>query len=208
MTSLREEEQVESVSQYDDARLIKLVQQGREDAFVVLMRRYKEPIINFAYRFLGNHDDAIDVAQETFVRLFRYAGTYMGEVKFSTWLYTIASNLAKTELAKYWRKNSVAFSRLSKDDEGAAEWDVADESYLPDATVDASIIAQKVQAALMRISPSYREVVVLRDIQQLSYEEIAEITQIEIGTVKSRINRGRAQLQEQLKEVYEEMFPS
>lgn len=190
----------------DDSDLITLLQQGSEPAFVILMRRYKEPIINFVYRFVGNYDDAIDIAQDTFVRLHKYSATYTGDVKFTTWLYTIATNLAKTELAKSWRKHTIAFSRLSKEDEDGIEWEVADESYTPDARVDSSMIAKRVQTALMKISPSYREVVVLRDIQQLSYEEIAEITTLEIGTVKSRINRGRAQLQEQLQTLYQEMF--
>ena len=78
--------------------------------------------------------------------------------------------------------------------------------YMPDARADSSTITQHVQSALMKISPSYREVVILRDVQQLSYEEIAEVTQLEIGTVKSRINRGRAQLQLLLKPLYNEMF--
>jgi RNA polymerase sigma-70 factor (ECF subfamily) len=85
-------------------------------------------------------------------------------------------------------------------------WDVPDETYRPDERVDTNTITQEVQKALMRVSPSYREMVVLRDVQQMSYEEIAEITKTELGTVKSRINRGRAQLQEQLKGLYDELF--
>lgn len=189
----------------DDASLIRLVQGGDERAFVQLMRRYKDPITSFAYRFLGNYDDAVDVAQETFVRLHKYSATYTGDVKFNTWLYTIASNLAKTELSKFWRKNSIAFSRLeSTEDE--IEWEIADEHYMPDARVDSTTIAQHVQAALLKISPSYREAVILRDVQQLAYEEIAEVMNLEIGTVKSRINRGRQQLQLLLKPMYDEMF--
>ncbi len=194
-------------SRLSDRELIALVQQSDEPAFVQLMQRHKEAIINFVYRFVGNWDDAIDLAQETFVRLHRYAHTYNGEVAFSTWLYTIASNLAKTELSRYWRKNSQSFSSLKKtDDDDQADWDIACQDYSPDKRIDSTMIAQNIQRALMAISPAYREVVILRDMQNLSYEEIAEITNLEAGTVKSRINRGRAQLQEKLQPLYSELF--
>ncbi len=198
--------EVESVQRLSDRELILLVQQSRNDALTQIMRRYKEPIINFVFRFVGNYDDAIDIAQETFVRVHRYAASYNGEVAFSTWLYTIASNLAKTELARYWRKNSQTFSSLEANEEHEKDWDIACTDYTPDRNVDSTTIAQHIQTALMKISPSYREVVILRDMQQLSYEEIAVITGLETGTVKSRINRGRLQLQEQLQPLYQELF--
>lgn len=179
---------------------------GDERAFVELMRRYKQPIITFVYRFLGSYDDACDVSQETFVRLYRFAGTFQGEVKFSTWLYTIAGNLARTELKKYRRKHGTSLQQAFGIGEDAETWDIPDESYRPDEQVDSNTITQEVQKALMRVSPSYREMVILRDLQQLSYEEIAVITQTELGTVKSRINRGRAQMQEMLKDLYDELF--
>jgi RNA polymerase sigma-70 factor, ECF subfamily len=205
-TSQDSEIQNNAQTRADDSVLIKMLQEGNQDAFVTLMRQYKEPITNFVYRFLGNYDDAVDVAQETFIRLYRYSSSYDGSVKFNTWLYTIASNLAKTELSKYWRKNSVAFSKLNTAEEDDVVMEVADESYMPDARVDSSVISQNVQSALMKISPSYREMIVLRDIQQLSYEEIATITNSEIGTVKSRINRGRNQLQLLLAPLYRELL--
>lgn len=205
-TSQDKETQNSTHSRVDDSVLIKMLQEGNQDAFVTLMKQYKEPITNFAYRFLGNYDDAVDVAQETFIRLYRYASSYDGSVKFNTWLYTIASNLAKTELSKYWRKNSVAFSKLNNAGEEDIVMEVADESYMPDSRVDSSVISKNVQSALMKISPSYREMIVLRDIQQLSYEEIASITNSEIGTVKSRINRGRNQLQVLLAPLYRELL--
>ena len=189
-----------------DEELIKRFVAGDEKAFVELMRKYKEPITSFSYRFLGDYDDAVDVAQETFVRVFRFAHTFKGEVKFTTWLYAIAANLSRTELKRFRRKNGVSLQKEFRYGEESDTWDVPDETYRPDERVDRTRISQEVQTALMRVSPSYREMVVLRDIQQLSYEEIATITETELGTVKSRINRGRAQLQELLKGLYEEMF--
>jgi len=190
-----------------DEELLRRFLDGDEAAFVTLMRRYKEPITTFMYRFLGNYDDAVDVAQETFVRLYRFGHTFIGEVKFSTWLYTIASNLARTELKRYRRRFGTTLGAAfgAGDDE---TWDIPDESYRPDEQVDRTRIVQEVQKALMSVSPTYREVVILRDVQQLTYEEIAEITKTEMGTVKSRINRGRAQLQDRLQALYNEVFPS
>lgn len=191
-----------------DEDLLRLFLEGDESAFVALMRRYKEPITTYTYRFLGNYDDAVDVAQETFVRLYRFGHSFVGEVKFSTWLYTIASNLARTELKRYRRRNGVSLSEAFSIGDDESSWDIPDETYMPDELVDSTRIAQDVQKALLSISPSYREMVVLRDVQQLTYEEIAVITNTEMGTVKSRINRGRAQLQVLLRSLYHEVFPS
>lgn len=191
-----------------DEDLLRWFLEGDEAAFVALMRRYKEPITTYTYRFLGNYDDAVDVAQETFVRLYRFGHSFVGEVKFSTWLYTIASNLARTELKRYRRRNGVSLSEAFSIGDDESSWEIPDESYRPDEMVDSTRIAQDVQKALLSISPSYREMVVLRDVQQLTYEEIAVITNTEMGTVKSRINRGRAQLQVLLRSLYNEVFPS
>ncbi len=189
-----------------DEELIKRFQSGDQKAFVLLMRRYKEPITNFVYRFVGNYDESIDIAQETFVRLFRFASKYSETAKFSTWLFTIAANLAKSELRKKKRQDTVSISNYGFTDDNGEDWDIPDQSYAPDTRVDTTIISQRVQIALMSVSPTYREAVIMRDLMQLSYEEICNITNCEMGTVKSRINRGRKQLQEELKDIYEEMF--
>ncbi len=192
-----------------DEQLLASFLEGDHMAYGALVRRYKDPITNFAYRFLGNYEDAVDIAQETFVRLFRFGGTFGGEVKFSTWLFTITSNLSKSELKRYRRRFGVAmkdaFGAPGRNEDDTS-WDVPDTTYMPDERIDQDKIVQEVQRALMFVTPTYREMVVLRDIQQLSYEEIAAITQSELGTVKSRINRGRAQLKEQLRDLYNELF--
>lgn len=192
-----------------DEELLAAFQSGNHAAYGALVRRYKDPITNFAYRFLGSYDDAVDIAQETFIRVFRFAGSFVGDVKFSTWLYTIASNLCKSELKRYRRRFGVllkdAFGVGKSDDDQS--WDVPDSTYMPDENIDRDTIAQAVQRALMNISPTYREMIVLRDVQQLTYQEIALIMECELGTVKSRINRGRLQMKEQLQGLYSELFP-
>jgi len=176
-------------------------QEGNERAFEILVNRYQDAIVNYAFRFVGNYEDACDVAQETFLRLFKNKMKYEPIAKFSTWLYTIAGNVAKSELR---RKRTSRIVPLNQTDEDGEEqtWDLPDTEYTPDQQVDMTLIEQYLQEALMKIPPSYREVIVMRDIQDLEYEEIAKVTGLPLGTVKSRINRGRLQLQELLKDVY------
>lgn len=170
-------------------------------AFEVLVQRYKNPLMNFVYRFLGDYESCNDVVQETMIRLYRNKDSYKSVAKFSTWIYTIAGNLAKTEYQRRRRRNFFSINSYGEENEN---YEIPDESYRPDVITDSGIKDKIIQNALMEVSASYREAVILRDIQEMSYEEIAEIMGITVGTVKSKINRGRAQLQILLKDIYRE----
>lgn len=184
----------------DEELIIEFQHSGDERAFEILVKRFKNPLINFVYRFLGDYDSCVDVVQDTFVKVYRYKDRYTNVAKFSTWIYTIASNLAKTE---YQRRKRVKFFSISdNDDERNIE--IKDNTYRPDKNVDTQYKEEQIQKALLKVKVVYREPVILRDIQDLSYEEIADILNIEIGTVKSRINRGRKRLQKLLKNVYKD----
>lgn len=190
-----------------DEDLIRLCQTGDQEAFAILMRRYKVTVTNFVYRFVGDYDRAVDIAQETFVRLFRFSHKYAETARFSTWLLAIAANLAKTELRRQKSRNTVSLSAYGMyDDDDRESWQVPDDTYMPDSRVDTTVISRRVQQALLTVSPTNREVVILRDLLHLSYEEISTVTGCEMGTVKSRINRGRKRLQEELRDLYEDMF--
>lgn len=183
-----------------DEDLIALFQNGDETAFSLLVGRYKHHLVNFAYRYLGDYDDADDIAQETFVRVYKNKHAYKPVAKFSTWVYTIAANLAKTQLRR--RKRVMIFSLTrKKDDEQDVAIDIPDSRYAADARAESSLKQEIIRKALDAISPKYREVVVLCDVQELTYEEICAITGLNMGTVKSRLNRGRAQLQNLLKDL-------
>jgi RNA polymerase sigma-70 factor (ECF subfamily) len=169
--------------------------------FEVLVQRYKNPLMNFVYRFLGDYESCSDVVQETMIRLYRNKDSYKSVAKFSTWIYTIAGNLARTEYQRRRRRNFFSINSYGEENEN---YEIPDESYRPDVITDSGIKDKIIQNALMKVSTSYREAVILRDIQELSYEEIAEIMGITVGTVKSKINRGRAQLQILLKDIYRE----
>jgi RNA polymerase sigma-70 factor, ECF subfamily len=189
-----------NLNEFSDEELILEFQtNGTERAFEILVQRFKNPLTNYVYRFLGDYDGCADIVQDTFVKVYRYKDSYSSLAKFSTWIYTIAGNLARTEYQRRRRRNFFSISSYGDEEK---TFDIPDNSYRPDVTADASIKNEIIQKALLKVRDSYREAVILRDIQELSYEEIAEIMQIEVGTVKSRINRGRAELQKYLKDIY------
>lgn len=191
-----------NLAELSDEELIMEFQQNNTlKAFEVLVQRYKNPLTNFVYRFLGDYEACNDVVQETMIRFYRNKDSYKSIAKFSTWIYTIATNLAKTEYQR--RRRRQIFSISSHRDEND-NFEIPDESKRPDVIVDSTIKEKIIQKALLKVSSAYREAVLLRDIQELSYEEIAEIMGIEVGTVKSKINRGRMQLQKLLKDIYNE----
>ncbi len=185
----------------DEELILEFQQNSTARAFEILVQRYKNPLTNYVFRFLGDYEACIDVVQETFVKVFRYKDSYTTVAKFSTWIYTIAGNLARTE---YQRKKRRRFFSINSYGEKNENYEIPDENYRPDVATDNEIKDEIIQKALTKVSNAYREAVILRDIQGLSYEEIAEIMEITVGTVKSRINRGRAQLQEMLKDIYKE----
>jgi RNA polymerase sigma-70 factor, ECF subfamily len=170
-------------------------------AYEILVQRYKNPLTNYVFRFLGDYEACVDIVQETMIKVYRNKDSYKSIAKFSTWIYTIAGNLARTEYQRRRRRTIFSINSFGEDEE---TFDIPDESYRPDQITDSGIKDEIIQKALLKVSPVYRDMVVLRDIQELSYEEIAEITKTNVGTVKSRINRGRAQLQKLLKDIYKE----
>lgn len=185
----------------DEELILEFKTNGSEKAFEILVQRFKNPLTNYVYRFLGDYDSCVDVVQDTFVKVYRYKDNYSSLAKFSTWIYTIAGNLARTEYQRKRRRNFFSISGFGDEEKN---FDIPDNSYRPDTQTDMKLKSEIIQKALLMVKDLYREAVILRDVQELSYEEIAEILQIEIGTVKSRINRGRAELQKYLKDIYRE----
>lgn len=184
-----------------DEDLMSYFQAGTVEAFDLLVSRYKDPLTNYIYRFLGDMKECEDLLQETFLRVYRNRHSYRRIAKFSTWLYTIAGNLARSEYRKRKRRRLYSLQSVNRDEE-EFEVEIPDETFSPDRHTESTIQDFYIQEALKQIPEEFREVVVLRDVQQLAYEEIAEITGLPMGTVKSRINRGRTKLQALLKDVY------
>ena len=184
------------LSEQDDEDLIFSFQQGEILAFDEIVKRYKDPLMNFVYRFLGDSIESEEVVQETFLRVFRNKHAYKKIAKFSTWIYTIAGNLAKTKLRKRKKRNIYSLSEIGFEDK---DYEISDESQSPEKNTNSSMYDEIIQREIQQLSPKFREVVILRDIQELSYEEISKIIDVPLGTVKSRVNRARLRLQEKLK---------
>ena len=189
------------LAEMNDEDLMSYFQAGTVEAFDLLVNRYKDPLTNYIYRFLGDMKECEDLLQETFLRVYRNRHSYRRIAKFSTWLYTIAGNLARSEYRKRKRRRLYSLQSINREEE-EFELEIPDETFLPDRHTESTIQDHYIQEALKLIPEEFREVVVLRDVQQLAYEEIAEITGLPMGTVKSRINRGRTKLQALLKDVY------
>jgi RNA polymerase sigma-70 factor (ECF subfamily) len=185
----------------DEELILEFQKNNTEAAFNILVQRYKNPLTNFVFRFLGDYEACADVVQETMIKVYRYKDSYSSVAKFSTWVYTIAGNLARTEYRRQRRRNIFSINDYGEEHK---TYDLPDESYRPDVITDSGIKDEIIQKALLKVKETYREAVILRDIQGMSYEEISEILGVNEGTVKSRINRGRAQLQELLKGIYKE----
>lgn len=185
----------------DEDLIIIFQQNNNERAFEILVKRYKNPLINFVFRFLGDYESCVDVVQDTFIKVYRYKNVYSDIAKFSTWIYTIASNLAKTE---YKRKKRIKLISISQKSDDERPIEIKDNQLRPDKSLENLFKEEQIQQALLKLKIIYREPVILRDIQGLSYEEIASILSIEVGTVKSRINRGRRKLQKLLKHIYKD----
>ncbi len=183
-----------------DEELIARFQQGDQQAFDILVHRYKDQLLNFVYRFVGNRNDAEDIVQETFLRVYKNKHYYKEIAKFSTWIYTIAGNLAKTELRKRKRRKLFSVSNFMNEEK---DYEIPDEDKNPELEVDGTIKDDIIQKAIEKLPPKFKEVILLRDVQGFSYEEISQILNIPLGTVKSRVNRGRLKLQEDLKFLFE-----
>lgn len=179
-----------------DEDLIERFQGGDVYAFDLIVKRYKEQLLNFVYRFVGNQEEAEDIVQETFLRVYRKRNAYKRIAKFSTWIYTIAGNLSRTELRRRKRRKLFSVTDMGFEDR---DYEISDEGHNPENQVDGVIQEEIIHKEINNLSPKFREVIILRDVQELSYEEISKIIKVPIGTVKSRVNRGRIRLQTQLK---------
>ena len=173
----------------------------------ILVKRYRTPLYNFVYRFVGDRETAEDVVQETFLRCLRHSHQYPAIEQVSTWLYTIAGNLAKTELRRRKRWHWIPIGP-SEDEERTSFYEPVDKERLPGEQTDSRQVKETVVEAIHRLPEEFREAVLLRDLNGFSYEEIAKIINCPVGTVKSRVNRGRLRLQKSLRNLDEEVIGS
>ena len=183
----------------DDSWLVEGLRQGTEAAYEALIAEYQQPVYNLAVRLLSDSSDASDVVQEVFLKVFRKIGAFRGDSSLKTWIYRIAVNEAYNYQRWFGRHRKQEVG-LDEEEEGTLNYSqrLPDPSRSPFDCVADQEQHKLVEGALARLNPSYRMAVVLRDIEELSYEEIAEILQVALGTVKSRILRGREALRKEL----------
>ena len=183
---------------YTDEQLIGRFQSGDEGAYIELVNRYKDRLINFVYQFLGDIEQAEDVVQDTMLKLYEKKHYYREIAKFSTWIYTIASNLANTELRKRKRRKTTYLSRMTREER---EYEISAVQPNLDQNLQNEFIRERIQEAIKKLPEHSKSVIILRDIQELSYDDISNIVGVPLGTVKSRINRARLQLQAELQDL-------
>lgn len=182
-----------------DPEIINAVLDGDTNRYRVLVDAYSERIINYLARMTGNRYEAEELAQETFVRAYYALDSYKPQYKFSTWLFQIATNLCINEFKKGQRLVHVDGYQ---DEDGKSWWVMPDtrRDGNPAAMAEQHDLQREVQAAINRLPALYRIVVILRHMHGLSYQEIADVTDLPMGTVKSRLGRGRSRLAELLKD--------
>jgi RNA polymerase sigma-70 factor, ECF subfamily len=183
-----------------DHELLAAIAQGDEGAFQEIVDRYRNQIINFIYRMLNDYDRAVELSQETFLRIYTSAHKYQATYNFSTYIYRIASNLAISELRQRKRRQWISiFSPFgNRNDDSDYELPLPDERPLQDELMIDDERRKAVSTAIQSLPEKYKLTLVLRDVEGLSYEKITEITGLTEGTVKSRINRARNLLREKL----------
>ncbi len=176
-----------------EAAVIQSVLDGDVNAFEVLVKEYEKNVYNLALRMTGNSEDAADMSQEAFIKAYNSLSSFRGDSKFSVWLYRIVSNVCLDYLRSRTRKPTVSLS-TENDDGEEIELDIADETQSPEFLFDRRLTRDAVRRGLAALPPDHREILLLREIQGLSYEEIAAALELEAGTVKSRIFRARKKL--------------
>jgi RNA polymerase sigma-70 factor (ECF subfamily) len=176
-----------------DEELMLRVQGGEMDCYDVLVERYKTRLFNYLLRLTGSRDDAEEFAQEALVKAYIHADKYKTIAKFSTWLYTIATNLVRNRVRSRSRAPQIVslWSRAFGDGDEERVIDIPDAQRNPEESINDNELSEIIGAAIQRIPEKYRTSFVLREINEMSYEEIAAVTGLKLGTVRSRINRAR-----------------
>lgn len=181
----------------EEALLIEKARSGNMSAFEELISLYEKKIYNYCYRMTDSREDAEDLTQEVFIKVYRGLKSFKGNSSFSTWIYRIAYNTCVDKYRKNKRINVVSLN--SGNDEDAGEIELVSGDPLPEDEVIQKERYKRLQVHIAALKPEYKTVIILRDIQNYSYEEIAQILQLPLGTVKSHISRARAALCDALK---------
>lgn len=170
--------------------MIERIQSGDRQAFETLVGEYQQKIINISFGILSDYEEACDAAQETFVKVYRFISHFRGDSSLSTWIYKIAKNVC----GDYLRKRREAVVSLDEEKEDVPKHEITDFTYSPEKEAEKNEVKKAVRAAIAQLDEKSKEVILLYEIGDLSYEEISNILKLPQGTVKSRLNRARERL--------------
>lgn len=176
----------------EEAILVSQIKAGDQAAFEQLVTRFEGKIYNMGLRYTGNPQDAMDICQEVFLRVYRFVGNFSQESQISTWIYRISANVCKDFIAKKGRSTEIPLE--AETDAGALDIEISDMRFSPEAGLEASLLKEAIVDGILALPEKYRQVIIMRDINGLAYDEIGAALQLEEGTVKSRISRGRERL--------------
>ena len=174
--------------------ILKKAVNGDISAFEALILQHEKFIYNVAWRIMGNAEDAKDISQEAIIKIYRYLSSCTSAAHLRAWIARIVHNTCMDELRRRKGKTSLSYDAMLDVGDGEAEWQIPDKADGPETIALRKELGGQIEQALQQLSPEHRALIVLRDINSLSYEEIAEITTLPLGTVKSRISRGRNNL--------------
>ena len=177
-----------------EREIVNRVISGDTEAFEALVLEHQNKVYSLALRMVGNEEDARDMAQEAFIRAYGSLAGFRGDSKFSVWLYRLTSNICIDFLRSRGKKRTVSMTWAGDEGEDAGELEIPDETWSPESQLERSLTRESVRRGLESLSPQYREILLLREINGLSYAEIAGALSLEEGTVKSRIFRARKKL--------------
>lgn len=178
--------------------VVRRAKKGDQDAFEQLVTRYEKKVYSLAYHYAGNEQDAMDISQEAFLRVYRFLPQFNEDSQFSTWLYRVTSNVCKDYLRK--RNTRAAFSLSGEQDGEEYLMEAPDLRYNPEDLLEQKEMRRQIREGLEQLNPDHREILVMRDVMGLTYGEIASSLELEEGTVKSRIARAREKLRQKLME--------
>jgi RNA polymerase sigma-70 factor (ECF subfamily) len=180
-----------------DDVLVRRVQAGNTEAFEELVRRYERKVYNITYRLMGNEQDASEALQDAFMRAYRFIGKFQFKSSFFTWLYRIATNVSLSKLRKREKVETVSIDQ-PVNEAGDLPFEIPDLKYGPEKLMKQRELRAAIQKAVEELPEDYRSVVVLRDLEGLSNEEVSKVLKLSVAAVKSRLHRGRLVLREKL----------
>jgi RNA polymerase sigma-70 factor (ECF subfamily) len=184
----------------EDKDLVRRTLSGEREAFEMIIQKYQRPLVNYIARTVGDYEQALEFTQEVFIKSYSSLHSYQPSFKFSTWLFKIASN----HIIDYWRKkkvDAISIDHPLKQDEDSFRYQVPSDEYSVGKKFELGEIKEKIETALQKIPPYLRELFVWRHVNNFSYEEMAEIKSLPVGTVKNRVYQAKEMLRKQLEEM-------